>query len=169
MLGTYRLLQLLAMVVWVGGLIFFAFVMAPTAFSVLPIKHEAGLVVGASLKRFDVLALVSGALFLAATALLFRAAPMRIRGRYEIEFLLAGAMLIATAYIHWNIEPSMERDRVAAGGDIEAAALTAPPRVHFETLHKRSEQMEVGVLLLGLAVLFLMSREQMGADALNLR
>jgi uncharacterized membrane protein len=36
MQGVYRLLQLLAMVVWAGGLIFFAFVLAPTAFHTLP-------------------------------------------------------------------------------------------------------------------------------------
>ena len=40
-----RALRLLVMVAWVGGLAFFAFVVAPVAFHVLPGAHEAGLVV----------------------------------------------------------------------------------------------------------------------------
>lgn len=160
MLGIYRLLQLLAMVVWVGGLIFFAFVLAPTAFRVMPSVHEAGLIVGASLKVFDLVELGAGAVFLAVTALLFRQAPMRIRGRYEMQFLLAGVMLLLTAYVHWNVEPLMEIDRARAGGDINSVALDNPARVHFDQLHKRSERAEGGVLLIGLAVVFLMSREQ---------
>src|SRR5450756_1690119 len=110
MQGFLRLMQLLSMVVWAGGLIFFAFVLAPTAFHTLPTIHLAGAVVGASLKVFDVVALVCGAIFLIVTGLMFRKAPMRTRGRYEMEFLLAGVMVLATAYIHWNIIPNMDAD-----------------------------------------------------------
>ncbi len=159
MLGSLRLLQLLAMVVWVGGLVFFAFVLAPTAFSRLPTVHEAGLIVGATLRVFDILAIGCGALFLAATALLFRNAAMRIRGRYEMEFLFASVMLAATAYIHWNILPAMDNDQRQAGGDVNAVEPTNPARVHFDKLHIRSERVESTVLLIGLGVVFLMSRE----------
>ena len=41
-----RYLMLLSLVAWIGGLIFFAFVLAPTAFQVLPTTHLAGNVVG---------------------------------------------------------------------------------------------------------------------------
>ena len=53
-----RLIQLLAIVVWVGGIAFFAFVLAPTAFSVLPSAHEAGLIVGATLRPLHNIGLV---------------------------------------------------------------------------------------------------------------
>ena len=46
-----RFLMLLSLVVWIGGLIFFAFVLAPTAFSVLPTSHLAGNVVGRALGK----------------------------------------------------------------------------------------------------------------------
>ena len=36
-----RFLMLLSLVAWIGGLIFFAFVLAPTAFQVLPTTHLA--------------------------------------------------------------------------------------------------------------------------------
>ena len=159
--GISRLLQLLSMVVWAGGLIFFAFVLAPTAFHTLPSVHLAGAMVGASLKVFDVVALVCGGIFLAVTAVMFRGAAMRIRGRYEMEFLLAGVMLLGTAYIQWNVIPSMDADTAQAGGDISTAAATNPAKIHFDKLHVRSERVEGFVMLLSIGVLFLMSREQL--------
>ena len=160
MASIARLLQLLTLTIWVGGLIFFAFILAPTAFHTLPSIREAGLVVGAALRVFDLVAVGCGAVFLVATAVLFGRAPMRIRGRYEMEFLLAAVMLLATAYIQWNILPAMESDRRLAGGDITFVDASNPAHVHFDTLHARSERIEGGVLLLGLAVVFLVSREQ---------
>ncbi len=160
MVSAARLLQLLTATIWVGGLIFFAFILAPTAFHTLPSIREAGLVVGASLRVFDLAAVSCGAVFLLATTILFSRAPLRTRGRYEMQFLLAAVMLVATAYLHWNILPSMENDRRLAGGDITFVDATNPAHVHFDTLHARSERIEGGVLLLGLGVVFLLSREQ---------
>ncbi len=156
-----RLIQLLAMVTWVGGLLFFAFILAPTAFHTLPSTHDAGLIVGATLRVFDLVGIACGACFLAVTAVLFARAPMRIRGRYEMQFLLTAVMILATAYIHLNILPSMDRDRDRTGGDITSVPPTHPARAHFYTLHKRSERVESAVLLLGLAVVVLLSREQL--------
>ena len=153
-----RLLQVLTMSVWVGGLVFFAFVLAPTAFHRLPV-HEAGLVVGESLRIFDYLELGCGVLFLAATALLSRGVEMRIKGRYEMELLLALAMILGTGYLAWNVLPAMDQDQRQAGGDIQLVEATNPARLHFERLHKRSEKTAGTVLLLGLAALFLISRE----------
>jgi uncharacterized membrane protein len=164
MQGILRLLQLLAMVTWAGGLIFFAFVLAPTAFHTLPTIHLAGEVVGASLKLFNVIALVCGAIFLAATGLMFRQAPMRTRGRYEMEFLLAGVMLLATAYLHWNVIPSMDADMAQAGGDTSKFEATNPAKIHFDKLHVRSERVEGSVMLVSFVVLFLMSREQLAIE-----
>lgn len=163
--GFLRLVQLLSIVVWVGGLCFFAFVLAPAAFRTLPSVREAGLIVGATLRVFDGVALGCGMAFLAATAMLFRGALMRVRGRYEMEFLLAVVMCAATAYIHWNILPAMEADRVSAGGDVSTVAATNPARMHFDRLHARSEKVEGAVLLVGLVVMFLISREQVAPQA----
>ena len=164
MQGFLRLLQLMAMVIWAGGLIFFAFVLAPTAFHTLPTIHLAGQVVGASLKVFNVLALSCGAIFLVATGLMFRNAPMRTRGRYEMEFLLAGVMLLATAYLHWNVIPSMDADMAQAGGDTSKVEPTNPAKLHFDKLHIRSERVEGSVMLISFVVLFLMSREQLAIE-----
>jgi len=66
-----RFLMLLALVVWLGGLIFFAFVVAPTAFSpgLLPSRDLAGAVIGRSLGALHWMGLISGAVFLISSTL----------------------------------------------------------------------------------------------------
>jgi hypothetical protein len=154
-----RILRLLSIVVWVGGIVFFAFVLAPVAFHLLPSQHLAGIVVGGTLRVLDIIGLISGLLFWAATALLWREARSAYKKGYGAQVLLASAMLLATAYLHAGILPAMEVDRTAAGGDIEAAPATDPAKIHFEKLHNRSEQVEGAVLLLGLGIVVLMGVE----------
>jgi hypothetical protein len=154
-----RFIRLLSIVIWVGGIIFFAFVLAPVAFSLLPSQHLAGIVVGGSLRVLDIVGLVCGAIFWLATAILFRRAPSVHKRRYEAQLLLSAVMLLATAYLHAGILPAMEQDRIQSGGDIEAAPKGNPAKVHFETLHKRSERLEGMILFLGLGLVLLIARE----------
>ncbi len=156
-----RFLQLLAITVWVGGLCFFAFVLAPTAFGVLPNFHEAGLVVGASLKVFDKVELGCGAIFLLATAAKFLRAQ-RSRTLLGVELGLAVLMVVATAFLQYRIIPPMDRDQAQVGGDINAVAPTNPARIEFEKLHERSERVAGVTLLLGIVVVFSMALEQTG-------
>ncbi len=158
MRGWLRLVQLLSMTVWVGGLIFFAFVLAPTAFQVLTV-HDAGLVVGAALRVFDVVSMSWGILFLIATFTIVRQLPRGFCRFCRIQFVVAFVMLLATLFIHWGILPHMEEDQRSAGGDIASVAESDPARVHFNALHALSEGVEGVVLVLGLGVLFLLSRE----------
>src|SRR5882762_7402770 len=71
LMSFLRFLMLLSLVVWLGGLIFFAFVLAPTAFSpgLLPTRHLAGSIVGRSLDRLHYIAIVSGIVFLITSML----------------------------------------------------------------------------------------------------
>jgi uncharacterized membrane protein len=152
------------MVVWVGGIIFFAFVLAPIAFAILPSAHEAGSVVGVTLRVLHVMGLIAGGIFALCTAILFQqsaAAGLTNKGRYPSQLLLAAVMLAATAYLQAGVLPAMERDRVAAGGNIDAAPLTSAPRTHFERLHIRSERIEGGILLCGLGIVLMMARESL--------
>ena len=59
--------MLLALITWIGGIIFFSFVLAPTVFTVLPTTKLAGDVVSVSLSKMHWMALVSGLLFLLAS------------------------------------------------------------------------------------------------------
>jgi len=76
-------------------------------------------------------------------------------------------MILATMYVQKSIIPAMERDRIAAGGDVDAAALDNPARLDFERLHSLSEKVEGAALLLGLGVVVLMAFE--GGNTIAIR
>ena len=149
-----RVVRLLALVVWVGGLIFFAFVLAPVAFGKLPSSHEAGLVVGAALRVLHGMGLVAGMVYL--TAALFGG---RYGRRWWLGPVLVVVMMVLTAGSQWGILPRMEVDRAAAGGDVAAVGVRDPARVDFDRLHRLSEKLEGGVLLLGLVAVGLLGVE----------
>jgi len=163
MLTLVRTLRLLSLVVWVGGLIFFAFVVAPVAFTSLPSTHEAGIVVGGTLRVLHVMGLISGVVFATATLVLHRQAPQARRLGYQIQLLLIAGMLAATVYLQASVLPAMEIDRQQAGGNIDAAPTASPARQHFNHLHARSEHIEGGILLAGLCIIVLVACESQSA------
>ena len=154
-----RALRLYAMVAWVGGLIFFAFVLAPIAFGRLASAHDAGLVVGGTLRVLHWIGLVGGVVFCMATAWLWFWAEVPARVGFAIQFVLTVVMLAITAYSQFRILPEMEVDRAQAGGVVEEAPLSNPGRIDFERLHRWSERLEGVVLFCGLGVVFVLSRE----------
>ena len=119
--------------------------------------------VGATLRVLHVIGLIAGGIFALCTAILFIKSGSTSKGRYQNQLLLAAIMLAATAYLQASVLPSMEQDRIAAGGNIDAAPPNSVPRTHFERLHKLSERIEGGILLCGLGIIFLMARESQPA------
>lgn len=156
MTNVLRFFRLLSAVVWIGGIVFFAFILAPVAFHTLPTVHEAGLIVGACLRVFDLVALSSGVLLLIATTLLYTSAKYGKR-KLALQGAVIALMTLATLYLHFGILPSMESDRAAAAGDITSVAYGDPHRQHFDKLHALSEKVEGGVLFAGIALLIMMS------------
>lgn len=164
-----RALRLLAMVAWVGGLAFFAFVVAPVAFHRLASPHEAGLVVGGTLRILHVMGLIGGGVFCVATAILWFRAEVPARAGFAAEMALTLLMLGITAYSQFHILPSMEQDRIAAGGDIEAAPLSNPARQDFEEWHVWSERLEGLVFFCGLGVVLFLARESQWPETGKIR
>jgi hypothetical protein len=156
---TLRALRLLVMVAWVGGLGFFAFVVAPVAFHSLSSAHEAGIVVGGTLRELHWIGLLGGLAFCVATVWLWFWAEVPARVGFAIELTLTIVMLAVTAYSQFHILPAMEVDRALAGGAVETAPAENEGRVDFERLHALSERLEGLVLFCGLGVIFVLSRE----------
>ena len=154
-----RALRLYAMVAWVGGLLFFAFVVAPVAFGSLPSTHEAGIVVGGTLRVLHWIGLIGGGVFCLATGWLWLWAEVPARIGFARQLVLTALMLVVTAYSQFRILPAMEVDRALAGGEVETASRDNTGRVDFERLHTLSERLEGFVLLCGLGVVFVLSRE----------
>jgi uncharacterized membrane protein len=148
-----RFLMLLSLVAWVGGLMFFAFVLAPTAFSVLPNTHLAGNVVRSALSKVHWIAIVSGILFLISSLFLNRivdGTPHVFAPRNVLILI----MLLLTAISQFGVIPRMDKLR-AAVGDFASVAVNDPARVQFDALHVWSTRVEGAVLLLGLIVIYL--------------
>lgn len=154
-----RALRMLTVVAWVGGLMFFAFVVAPVAFTRLSSPHQAGLIVGGTLVILHWIGLASGLFFCLCTGILWLRAEVPARVGFAVEATLTVIMLIVTAYSQFSILPRMESDRIQAGGEIETADITSPARVHFERLHVLSERLEGLVLLCGIGVVLALARE----------
>src|ERR1700722_4502383 len=154
-----RALRLYAMVAWVGGLAFFAFVVAPVAFGSLSSAHEAGLVVGGTLRILHWIGLIGGGVFCLATGWLWLWAEVPARIGFARLLVLTAVKLLATAYSQFRILPAMEVDRAVAGGEVETTPRENEGRVDFERLHRFSERLERLVLLCGLGVVFVLSRE----------
>ncbi len=147
---VFRILRLIALSLWVGGLVFFISV-ARVAFTTLN-AESAGLVVRGSLLSLHHLGMACGLVYLVFTLLLV--ATQRdthpVRG---VELLLVAVMLVITAYSQYSIIPQMEAYRISVGGDITTAPANAPARVNFEHLHRVSERLESAILLQGLVLL----------------
>jgi uncharacterized membrane protein len=165
MATTLRVLRLLSIVVWVGGLVFFAFVLAPVAFHVLPTTHEAGTIVGATLGILNTIGNTCGLVFAVATFALSSRVSLQQRKLLRAQLFVVLLMVAATVYVQVEIVPAMDRDRVAAGGDIDAAPRDNPARLDFQRLHPLSEKVEGSALLLGLGLVVLLGLER--GDALT--
>ena len=154
-----RFLMLLALVVWIGGIIFLAFVEAPIAFTpgLLPTRHVAGSVVGHSLDRLHYMGIVSGIVFLFASALYHRMTSGRANA-VSLRHILMVLMLCLTLISQFAISPKMHALRAQAGV-IDYLALDHPIRREFDRLHVWSEKLEEAVLLLGLFALWRTAQE----------
>jgi hypothetical protein len=146
--------MLLSLVVWLGGVIFLAFVEAPTAFTpgLLPTRHMAGSIVGHSLDLLHYMAIVSGIVFLLASMLYSRMATGNARP-LAARHLLVVLMLLLTVISQFAISPKLHALR-AEVGVIDSVPLDNPLRREFDRLHIWSEKFEEAVLLLGLVALY---------------
>ncbi len=151
-----RFLMLLSLVCWIGGLIFFAFVVAPTAFTVLPTTHLAGNVVGRSLGKLHWIGIVSGIAYLVSSLLYSRFTDGSAHV-FAVRHVLLCLMLALTLISQFGIIPRMDVLR-AQVADFGTVPLDNPVRTQFDALHVWSTRVEGAVLLLGLVVVYLTAR-----------
>ncbi len=147
--------MLLSLIVWLGGLIFFP-VVAQTAFSVLPSRHLAGLMVGRSLGILHWMGMISGVVFLASSLLLSRLSTGEVHA-FAPQNVLICMMLLLTLISQFGIIPRMDAIRTSIG-EIDSAPVDLPARVQFDALHQWSTRIESGVILLGLVAAYLVAR-----------
>jgi uncharacterized membrane protein len=153
---TLRALMLLALIVWIGGIIFFSFVLAPTVFSVLPTVELAGNVVSRSLTALHWMGLASGIIFLLASFSLNWKTHAQAK-TFAATHILVLTMLVLTAISQFVITPRMRVLRQQMGA-IENVPQPNERRLEFDRLHAWSTRAEGSVFFCGLVVVVLTAR-----------
>ena len=157
MAQVVRYLMLLALVVWLGGIIFFGAVMAPVLFSVLPSPELAASVIGPSLTILHAMGLTAGVVFLTAIFVVRKRISRSLFTRSVPVLVLL--MVLLTAMSQFYVLPKMEKLRPQMAGYIYTTPLpdrekqAEAARQEFDSLHHWSTRIEGTVLILGLIAL----------------
>jgi len=150
-----RFARVFALGAWIGAIIYFAAVVTQGAFAVLPNRDTAGLLVGYTLGGLHLMGLIAAVVFVAASVAIEKSL------RAFIEPAVIGVILMAVLTIasQGYVMPKMAMLRTQMVS-VEATPGNDPRRIEFDRLHGMSVDLEVGVLLIGLASLFLATREK---------
>lgn len=132
--------MLVALVIWVGGIIFFSFVAAPAIFQVLA-KEDAGRLVRAIFPRYYKLGIGCGVLTTLSLAGLGIVSG-RLTGPLAADIVIVTLMMCLTIY-SLVLVPRINAARDAGQEQEE----------RFKKLHRRSVVVNAVVLFLGLAAL----------------
>ena len=149
-----RTVEFLGLSLWLGSDVFLSFVVAPGAFRVLASRDQAGAIVGHSLWWMHMIGVVCGIVLLAAR-LVRTAAPMSLVQPAALCVLLMIALTVVSQHA---VSPRMAKLRVQMGS-IEATAEGSPLLAEFGKWHRVSVMLESGVLLAGIAGMWLMVKE----------
>jgi uncharacterized membrane protein len=152
-----KFFMLLALVAWLGGLIFFSFVVAPAAFAIAPTRQVAGAIVGRCLAALHFIGLISGIVF-AGTSMTYSAITVGRAEALAPRHLAVYLMLVLTVASQFGISPRMHQLR-AEMVEIDRIPQEDSRRVEFNRLHVWSTRLEGGVFVLGLLALLLTARK----------
>ena len=156
-MSVLRFLSLLSLVVWVGGIVFFAFVVAPALFSILPTRDLAGAVVTRSLNALHWMGIVAAIVFL-ITSMVWSAIAIGNARLFAAKHVLVGIMLVLTLISQFGVSARMHRLRSEMGA-VDSVAPSDAWRIEFNRLHRWSTALETGVLVLGLVTIYLVAAE----------
>lgn len=153
-----RYVALLALVVWVGGLVALGAIAAPAIFDVMALRQVpdgrllAGAVFGEILRRFFLVSCGAGLLLLMSLTLrrILGPKPRHFGFRAGILLLMLVATLYAGVVVAGRIA-SLQASMNVAPSSLPAAD---PRRIEFGRLHLISTSLQLVPLLGGLALIF---------------
>ncbi|PYT94727.1 MAG: hypothetical protein DMG38_29535 [Acidobacteria bacterium] len=149
-----RAIEFLGLSLWLGSDVFLSFVVAPGAFRILGSRDQAGALVGYSLNVMHVGGIVCGCIVLLARLL-----RTKTFASLAAPAALGVVLMIAlTAISQYKVSAKMAALRLQMGS-IQATAADSPLLAEFTRLHVLSVSLESGVLLAGIAAMYLMARE----------
>lgn len=157
MLTAARFLELLALGLWLGGMVFFAFIFAPAAFAALPTREQAGNLVGLLLPRLYLLGTLCAAAYLVGLLWEQRLTGAGLRSLLLPVALVVVALLIIL-YSHYGLGErlaALRAEMTSTFGSVDATPRDHALRVAFGRLHGLSTLLLLTVQILVLALMFL--------------
>ena len=157
-----RFAGLLALAVWVGGLLALGAIAAPAIFDVVASPGRdgrvlSGAIFGEILRRFHLVAY--GCAVVVIGGLIARAVLGPRPRRFAARLAIAGIMLAATLYSGLIVSSRIEQLRADIGGAPSNLDATDPRRIAFGQLHGQSTALQFVPMLGGLILLVFEARE----------
>jgi hypothetical protein len=153
-----RYAAVVAIAVWMGGLIALGGVAAPSIFEVTGVRHVndgrllAGAIFGEILRRFHLVSYACGAVV--AASLAARAVLGPRPRRFAVRLIIAVVMIGAAAYSGLVVSRQIATLQQTIQGSPSSLAENDPRRMAFGRLHATSTGLQVVPLLGGLLLLF---------------
>jgi hypothetical protein len=159
-----RYVYVLALVVWLGGMVVLGALVAPTTFEVLQL-HEpvvgralAGDVFGQTIARFHYVAYAAGSL-LVVTLLAMRLLGPR-PAAFAARAIIAAGMLATTLYSGFVVLRRIDAVQQDAGGLASRLPATDARRVRFDGLHQLSTRLMLVTMAGALILIYWEARER---------
>ena len=158
-----RYVYVVALAIWVGGLITLGSVVAPSAFAVLEPENLSGqpslaaTLIGEVFRRFHLVGYAAGALLL-STLLLMKVVGPRPTG-FGVRLVMVTAMLAVSLVTGLWVNPQIASMRASVAMPIATLAPDDPRRVNFGRLHGVSTTLMVMTILGGLVLCYWETRE----------
>jgi hypothetical protein len=153
-----RYIAVVALAIWVGGLLVLGSIAAPSIFDVVAVRGVAdgrllaGAIFGDILRRFHLLSYACGGLLLGSLAARAILGPRPMR--FAVRFGIAAVMLAASAYSGLVVSARLVRAQTEMGVASSSLPAGDPRRAAFGRLHATSTSLQLVPVLGGLMLLF---------------
>jgi hypothetical protein len=153
-----RYVGLIALTVWIGGLLVLGAIGAPAIFEMMDVRHVAdgrvlaGAIFGEILRRFHFASYVCGAIVLGT--LVARAVLGPRPMHFAVRVGIAVAMVAASAYSGLVVSAAIARMQAEIGAAPSSLPATDPRRAAFGRLHALSTGLELVPVVGGMMLLF---------------
>ena len=158
-----RYAYVLALVIWLGGMVVLGAIVAPSTFQVLQASAPAtgralaGELFGSILARFHYVAYAAGGTLLVTLAVMAVLGP-RPRA-FAIRLLLVAAMLLVAVYSGVVVLGTIDAIQLEAGGLPSTLPLGDARRIRFDELHQLSTRLMMLNIVGALALLYWEARD----------
>lgn len=144
-----RFIHLFSLVVWLGGMMFFSFIAAPSIFKILP-RETAGDVVGDIFPKYWMIGYVCSILALLTLVIISFQEKAYPWIRIGLLILMAGLVFYSGKVIGKNAMEVKAQIRIT-----EDQAQKEALRLKFKAIHRNSTILNVIIMILGIVVVFL--------------